>query len=275
MKKLTTGLALGFLCGAAGAAPVALPDGAITIHYANFEQVSVTNAIPTPSGGHEGNWGIVRVSHIVAEGTNALLFTAGASEIVGMFYGLDVIASADGLPLAQSGGTLDIYFRDSPLPTATPTPGDRTGDASYAGYTDGTLLARLRFASGIAADATVTTALLGVGPGGEAIFGGYADVTDIDGNGVIDFQDGAWAPALDTDSFVTASGSLRDFLFQQIVVPLPAWHDPGFGVTSDIFGALSNDPLRGFVSNPVPVPGAFGSAALGLCILVLWRRRAG
>ena len=251
-----------------------------------------TNTYTGCSGAPEGNWGVAQVSVIRAGSVNPTgaitgmvgndinslgsapffsdqVFPVIGGQVTAMFYGtVTTSISKNGTvnSLQSTGGFIDLFWDDPTLSNtivniSTLTPGMRTGDASFAGVTDGMLLGRLSFASGINPSnpttdiqGTVDTALANNSGSADS----YANVVDVNGDGVINALDGLWARQLNSDWFGTVFGP-RDIRFSNKIDNNPNW-DGQAGVT----GQTSNDPGRAFV---VPEPNSLTLISLGLLAL--------
>lgn len=297
----------------ATAYPVLPQDSPILLKFGGFEQIdqSGTNNLLNyynfsnfDANGDgvadvttEGNWGVFDVSSVetaAVNGENVDIANAGTSfwssvlggvpeqgEITGMFYGVNILTGT-----TATSGFLDFYWSNTnqdPLINVSPTV--RTGVNTATGFTDGTLLARIAFASGIidgnsSTYISSTTSILG-----STTFSGQAfsfgNVVDINNDGVINGLDGAWASALDSDWFYRdpdgdgsfgEAGETRDVKFQnnfnQVEAANP-WND----YDDNIVGANLNDPMKAYV---VPEPGTLallGIAMAGLGAGATTRRR--
>lgn len=276
LSSLAVGIALGITAATTAAAPVALPAGPLYIAFANREQIAPLGA---DMGGNviENNWGIFSVSSLAVGDTSTEPYNfdpglqfwsqVGTDQrITGMFYDIQPYASCSAAaPLCSTGGFLDLWWQDdgSAAVLASAVPGDRTAPDQFNNFTTGTFLARLAFASGInTGDGNITIEGNVVPVSGAGFFGvanSYANVVDVNGDGVIDSLDGAWAGALNGDYFPTDFGT-RDLKFRNIYEQLAAWN--GGTLESPIFGAQSSDPARAFV---IPEPTTL--ALLGLALL--------
>ncbi|MGQ9485098.1 MAG: hypothetical protein ACUVSA_09030 [Desulfosoma sp.] len=170
------------------AAPYMPPLGPLYIKFDNAEQLSPTNQIVSPSGNHEGNWGIFIVSTIAVGDTTGdpqnfdpsdpPIWTSRVSDggqITGIFGGIK--AKPGGPPFNSTGGELWLYWDEPDLPgagtmvnLAGSPPTARAGDFQYPGFTDGILLARITLVPGAIVpdpDVTVTgTVVPTIGPPG-------------------------------------------------------------------------------------------------------------
>lgn len=280
MLKKIVGVTLGVaFATAVFAAPFMPPNGPLYIKFDNLEQVSPTNSVTfngVPTG--EGNWGVAVVSTIALGGpipSNQLfnpqpgfVFTDSASgQITAMFHGATTIPPTT-CPtcLDATGGFLDLYW-DVPngggtlanLTTATPS--DRTGLDTFTNFTDGTLLVRLAFASGIDPLNPLVDIRGSVVPSSSPT--GFTGIADSFAN-VVTGLGGAWEDRFDTDFFNTAFGT-RDVRLRNIYNDFAGWNGaPG------VFGATSSDPVRAFA---IPEPGSILLLGLGLLGLGLIRRK--
>ena len=103
----------------------------------------------------------------------------------------------------------------------------------------------------------------------------FADVVDVNGDGVINALDGAWAALLDGNWFFVDTngdgtfggpGERRDIRFGNSTNGLASWDTAG----TDIVGLRSNDPGRVFT---VPEPSTLGILSVGLLALGFTLRR--
>ncbi|MGE3849208.1 MAG: hypothetical protein AB7I01_20175, partial [Gammaproteobacteria bacterium] len=217
------------------------PASPIFFQFNNLEQVGPANNIVVPGGSidvtgdgipdtpaNEGNWGVFNISSMqngaVAtqnqdiSGGPAFFFDDGVSgglepftqqgQVTGIFYGISLTSGT-----TATGGFIDIYWEDAANDDVTATdlngttfaPTERTAANQAGRFTDGELVVRLQFKPGIltgdnfntlSSDIDVTGTITGEG---QAQF--FADVVDINNDGVIDAADGAWAHALDGNWF--------------------------------------------------------------------------
>lgn len=309
-------LAMGLVMQAQ-AAPVPLPNGPVYFQFNNLEQFGGQNQIVVPSGGidvngdgiadtpdTEGNWGVFNVSsmqyggiatnHQDISGGTAFFFDDGPGDtllgfptnqgqVSGIFYGITVTGAT-----TATGGWMDIYWEDPATDDITTddlsgdfSPGNRS-DANHAGhFTDGTFLVRLEFASGIIPGDAVTTISSDVDPStltGTGRADSFANVIDINNDGVIDSADGVWAAYLNQDWFWVdddgdgvygEDGETRDVRFSNFFNLLAAWDGP-----EGIIGLRSNDPGRAY--SQIPEPSTIlllGAGLLGLGVFARRRQR--
>jgi hypothetical protein len=305
-------LAMGLVMQAQ-AAPVSLPNGPVYFQFNNLEQFGGGNQIVVPGGGidvngdgivdtpaTEGNWGVFNVSsiqyggiatnHQDISGGSAFFADDGVSpdifgmgQVSGIFYGITVTSAT-----TAAGGWMDIYWEDPATDDITNAdlnggfgPGNRTAANQAGKFTDGTLLVRLQFASGIIPGDAVTTISSNVDPStltGTGRADSFANVMDINGDGVIDAADGAWAAYLNQDWFWVDDdgdgiygelGETRDVRFSNFFNLLASWNGP-----NGIIGLRSNDPGRAY--SQIPEPSTLlllGAGLLGLGVFARRRQR--
>jgi hypothetical protein len=281
------------------AAPLpTLPGGPYFIQFSNKEMIAVAGTTCDPTlltgcsldaGGtpNEINWGVLLVNTIAPGAPDPLdpndISSNGAAyfnnvssnngQITGIFYGLQAGTPNASNPFPATGGYLDLYYRDldvlSETNIATALPSLRTAADKATGYTEGTFLARLSFASGI--DSDLTNFTVGTVVPGAAGFAGfaysYANVDTAAG--------GALADRMDTDGFAppalvgNGADTTRDVHFRNVYTPLNSW--TAAGCTAGVcFGANSTDPATGRL---LPEPGSMALVGLGLLGLAAFRRR--
>jgi hypothetical protein len=270
MKRNLLALALGAaFCSSAMAGPViSLPDGPLYIKFDNREQIAIGDGANT---GYENeiNWGVLTVSTInvgtvtgtnVIETSGAAFFTnitSNNAQITGIFYGIEGLPSGTGgNPFPATGGYLDLYWRDldslAATDLATAGPDVRTAQDAATGFTDGELLVRLMFASGIVStDPTVFIAGSLVPTPGTGFIGVATSYGNVDTSVV-----GAWTDTLNADWFTTDFGT-RDVRFRNIYEELIPWND----LENGIIGARSTDPATAYA---VPEPATLALLGMGL-----------
>jgi len=264
---------------AANAAPAfTLPAGPTYIKFDNREQIAIAPGATTWAGTNEINWGVLLLSTInmgsitnqnVIESTGASYFTNISShnaQITGMFYGIEGLPSGTGgNPFPATLGYLDLYWRDlsnfAVSDISAVLPGVRTAQNKATGYTDGDLLVRLKFSSGIIADPSVYIAGSVVPTPGTGFVGLATSYAEVDTSVV-----GAWTNSLNGDWFQTAFGT-RDFRFRNIYEELLPWND----LANGILGARSTDPATAYV---IPEPATLALVGLSLLGIGVARRRS-
>jgi len=294
MKKLIILLLSVFIIGVGGTA-FALPfipevpdDAPLYIKFNNYEQIGVDgNNIIAPSGAEEQNWGIVDVDTIsvgITEGflpsgaypVDHQLFGKGDTkwasndygEVTGIFYGIKEDNTNTTDQIASTGGFMELYYDPNNDFSLSYIAANRTADNKYTGATEGELLVKLAFLNGAISSGNPLTSIVGsVVPSPSGFTTGNADsfavVVDTNNDGIIDYQDGAWAQILDTNWFDTLLGdNTADFRFKNSYNPFASWND----LDNDIIGAISDDPARAY-AEPIPEPTTMlllGAGLLGL-----------
>ncbi|VAV85712.1 hypothetical protein MNBD_DELTA01-1793 [hydrothermal vent metagenome] len=248
-----------------------LHGGPLFAQFANREQISASGSIVAPSGFMESNWGVAIVSNI-SEGvfgdpqnfdpaSSSYWENDGSDGQVTAIWGHVMANPGDGsVPLASSGGSMYLYWDNTTVADlATATVADRTGDFTFTNFTDGTLLAKIDFLAGAITPDPLTTIAGSVIP----TAGGFTGVANLFAN--VDLAAGGlWATLLDTNYFNSLLGlGTADMKLRTIYESTGShpWDDPGAGVSNDIFGAQSTDPLRAYV---VPEPSTIVLLGMGL-----------
>ena len=281
MKKILASLAAAFVTAGAAAAPATpLPPGPIYLKFTGQEQIAI-NGATTFAGSKEINWGVFIISTMEAGDVNTphdqidpsgdtafFVNRQGGSQITGMFYGIQAGSPSATNPFPATGGYLDLYWRDLSLPGMTATSlassatGIRCGYSCATGYTDGTLLARLYFDTGMDTGNPLNTIVGSVVPssnGQTGIADSYASV-DMSTKGL-------WSEQLNSDYFANTLG-LRDLRFKNSYNYNSRWNGG-----TNILGFRVDDPGQAYA---LPEPGALslmGLAMIGMGAAL--RRRRG
>lgn len=291
MKKIILSIVVLVLCisGTAMAAPIMLPAGEpIWFDFQNREQISPSGSILPPGGGPpESNWGIATINvirygtitepHANIEGDfipPAIFAAGGTGQITAMFYSIQLANFNVGTnELRSTGGFLDIYWDEPGLAgggtivnLALLDDSLRTGVSTFPGITDGILLARLEFASGIDSANGAVTIL-----GSSAGFPGSIAGTGSAESYANQLPGGYWDGLLDADWFTTeplVNGGLplafgsRDVRFRNTFSALLQWNALAPDGTT-ILGADSTDPATTFIPEPTSII-LLGAGLLGL-----------
>jgi len=282
MKAKALFCAMGMLVSlSAAATPVmSLPGGPIFFKFTGREQIAINGASTGTAFGDssEINWGVftvdtmskgsVDIPHQQISPTGAPIFVnqLSGAQITGMFYGVDGHAANPTDPFPASGGYLDLYWRDnSVLPvtdvSTSNVAGLRTALNQATGYTQGTLLAHLKFTPG--ADTTDNTVTISgsVLPTGSGFTGEADSFANVDTS-----AGGAWAVQLATQYYSTVFGS-ADLKFKNSYNALTTWND---ATNANILGAKLDDPGQAFA---VPEPGVMSLMGLAMLGMGVVRRR--
>jgi hypothetical protein len=284
MKKILMGLFMVLLFGisqTAFALPFLAPvpdDQPLYFKFTNYEQI---NAQAT--GDIEQNWGILQISTIYTglfpipgnqlfnHNTTSVWNDSMPGEITGIFYGIKKDSSNVTAPIASTGGFMDLYLDTNKDFNPTYIAASRTAPDKYTGATEGTFLARIAFLNGAISAGNPNTSIVGTVQPVAADFLGQADsfgsIVDINGDGIIDAADGAWAQSLDTNFFNTLLGAnTADFRFKNSYNYNANWNGDG------TIGATSDDPARAY-SQPIPEPGTMLLLGVGLLSLACISRK--
>lgn len=281
MKKILLSLAAAFVTAGATAAPATpLPAGPIYLKFTGQEQIAI-NGAHTWSDGKEINWGVFVVSTMETGDVNTphdsidpsgdgafFVNKLSGGQITGMFYGIQAGSPSATNPFPATGGYLDLYWRDLSVPGTTATSlassaaGIRCGYSCANGYTDGTLLARLYFDTGMDtgnASNTIVGSVVPSSNGQTGIADSYASV-DMSTKGL-------WSEQLNSDYFANTLG-LRDLRFKNSYNYNSKWNGG-----TNILGFRVDDPGQAYA---LPEPGALslmGLAMIGMGAAL--RRRRG
>lgn len=289
---LAFGAAISF--GAAAVPVPSLPAGPLYLKFDNREQIATEGTTGYAYAPGEINWGVLTVSTFnpgVVTGLNSIETTGApfftnilsGGQITGIFYGVQPLPTGTGgNPFPATGGFIDLYYRDLSTMTTTnlasSAPAVRCGLACATGFTEGTLLGHLAFASGINPLSSLVFINGSVIPSSVGGFAGLATsyaniVPGAFSNGVNPLAFGAYETKLNTDYFVTPFGT-RDLRFRNIYEELPSWNGTtggcGPATGNCILGARSTDPATAFA---VPEPASLALLGIGLLAVGAARRR--
>lgn len=285
MKKILVSLAAAFVTAGAAAAPATpLPPGPIYLKFSGQEQIAI-NGAHTWSDGKEINWGVFIVSTMAAgdvatphnlideDETNSPFFTnvSSGGQITGMFYGIEQGGASSSNAFPGTGGYLDLYWRDlstmnaSSTKSSSVTPGIRCGYDCATGFTEGTLLARLYFDTGMDNGNASNTIVGSQTPSANGFSGLANSYASVDMS-----HKGLWSDQLNSDWFLTPQNGLRDLRFRNSYEYNSNWNSK---TDSNILGAKVDDPGQAYA---LPEPGALslmGLAMIGMGAAL--RRRRG
>jgi hypothetical protein len=275
MKKLFLTVAAALATAGAAAAPATyLVPGPLYMKFTGQEQIAI-NGAHTWSDDKEINWGVFIMSTIGSGDVNtphdsidprdneSPFFVNGQAggQITGMFYGIEQGAASAANPFPATGGYMDLYWRDlsvmsaSSLTKASGTnPSIRCGYDCATGFTEGTFLARLFFATGMdignATNTIVGSVVPTTSPSG---FSGQADsYASVDTS-----VKGLWTEQLNSDWFSSYTG-LRDLRFKNSYNANTNWNST---TNSNILGARVDDPGQAYA---LPEPGALSLMGLAM-----------
>jgi hypothetical protein len=279
MKKLLAfaiGAALS-LSAVAGPAS-SLPAGPVYLKFNGNEQLAV-NGAHTWSDNKEISWGVftlttmetgsVSTPHDSIDATGDIFFVNNNhSQITGMFYGLEEGGPSATNPFPGKSGFIDLYWRDldvagvTKTSNATTLPGVRCGYNCATGYTDGALLARLFFDTGMDSGNPGNTVVGSVIPSSNGFSGQADSYASVDTS-----ITGLWTEQLNSNWFLTQFGDLRDIRFKNSYNSNSAWN-----AGPNILGARIDDPGQAVA---LPEPGALSLMGLTLAGMgaVLRRRQ--
>lgn len=205
-------LALG-VASTAMAVPM-LPSGPIDFKFNGREMLFPTNQSVTFNGNtfQENNWGVGKLSSIDYGGVtianqkiddtgNPTGLIGGGNHYYFMFYGLTTNGTTSNGGAKEQGGKLDLYYSNNGLNLTSLRASQRTGESSFTGITNGTLLANLDFVPGVIQSDTTTT-VVATAPNNitSANNGAATGYLSVDPNST-----GAWVAKLNSNYFLTNS----------------------------------------------------------------------